>query len=452
MALTTPRRVLGALVALAAAVLAANVFVGRLVIAWDLTAERSATLSEETRRVLDGLDRRIDITAFFPRDAVGRVEAATLLSRYRKANRRITYRILDPALAPGEAERLGVSAVGSAAVQPAGDQEKIEIAQYTIEIDVTSAIARLLRGQAGTVCFATGHGEREAGDESSVGLSQAARLLEDNGYTTKDADLLAATTVPRDCEALVAAAPTSSLGEGAVEAIRGYLRRAGKAFVLADPGTDVDLTGIVEPWGIGFVSGIVVEADPNAHLPGDPTAPIVRRYAGASPAVRGLGPTFFPRVQGVEARRTRDPGLTVTEVATTSQLSYLDRRDVSSFDPDVDREGPVSVGAAADDSEVRDPGTSSARILRTRILAWGDVDFATNRFLGDASNARLWIQGIDWLTQPEALVTAVPNFPKVRELELTEARSRYMLLLTAAVVPGLFVIAGGMVWAVRRGR
>ena len=46
------------------------------------------------------------------------------------------------------------------------------------------------------------------------------------------------------------------------------------------------------------------------------------------------------------------------------------------------------------------------------------------------------MQGIDWLTQPEDLVTAVPNFPKVRELNLTEARSRYMLFLTAGVDPG----------------
>ena len=49
-------------------------------------------------------------------------------------------------------------------------------------------------------------------------------------------------------------------------------------------------------------------------------------------------------------------------------------------------------------------------------------------------------------------MTAVPNFPKVRELKLTSARSRYVLALTAGIVPGLFLIAGAMVWVVRRGR
>jgi hypothetical protein len=103
-------------------------------------------------------------------------------------------------------------------------------------------------------------------------------------------------------------------------------------------------------------------------------------------------------------------------------------------------------------SEVEEAQTERARIERTRVLAWGDVDFATNAFLNDGSNAALFVQAIDWLTQPEDLVTAVPNFPAVRELELTQARSRYILFLMAIVVPALFLIAGGIVWALRRSR
>jgi ABC-type uncharacterized transport system involved in gliding motility auxiliary subunit len=107
----------------------------------------------------------------------------------------------------------------------------------------------------------------------------------------------------------------------------------------------------------------------------------------------------------------------------------------------------VAVGAVIDDSSVQ-----GDEILRTRLLVWGDVDFLTDAFIGEASNARLWIQSMDWLTQPEDLVTAVPNFPKIRELELTAARSRYVLFVSAGVVPGLFLLAAGFVWVIRRGR
>jgi ABC-type uncharacterized transport system involved in gliding motility auxiliary subunit len=286
---------------------------------------------------------------------------------------------------------------------------------------------------------------------SSEGLSEALSILQQNGYHTRSLNLLASPHI-RNCDAVVIAAPTARLSDDAVGALRTYLARRGKAFVMADPDAGANLTPITRPWGIRFRRGIVLEGDASSHLPSDVSAPIISRYAGGSPPVRGLGPTFFPRVMGVEALQTRNPGLSVNDVAFTSPLGYLDRDDAKSFDPKVDRPGPIAVGAAADDSSVERPESTRPRIRRTRLLAWGDVDFASNEFIGDAANARLWIQGMDWLTQPEELVTAVPSFPKVRELNLTEARSRYLLFTTAGLIPVLFLIAGGFVWAVRRGR
>jgi hypothetical protein len=448
----SPRRVLASALALIAAVFVVYALVARTGVAWDLTSEGSATLSDETRRVLDGLDRRVRITAFFPHDAVGRVEAATLLSRYRKANRRVTFHVVDPRTYPGEAERLGVMGVGSAAVEDVTDPDNIETAQYTIEIDVTSAIARLVRGEQGRVCFTSGHGEPKIEGNEQESLSRAASLLRGNGYETRSVDLLVADHVPTRCASVVVAAPTNDLSKRARRILSDYLEDNGKALLLADPSSDADLTPVSKPWGIRFVRGTILEGDEGAHLPGDVTAPIVTRFSGGSPVVRGLGPVLMPRAMGVEFTDAKDPGLSAGPIAMTSPLGYLDTDDPSDFDPDVDVEGPVALGGSADASEVAEAGTPAARIKRTRVLAWGDVSFATDAFITDGSNARLWVQGIDWLTQPEDLVTAVPNFPKLRELDLTAARNRYILFLTAGVVPGLFVIVGALVWVIRRGR
>ena len=449
----SPRRALSLIVLAVVVAFSTYAFIARAAVSWDVTAEGSATLSDETKRVLRSIDERIEITAFFGRESPGRVEAATLLSRYRGANRRITFRILDPALAPGEMQRLGIEETGSAAVHRASDDEDVEIAPYTIEIDLTSAIARLLRDVQGTVCFSDGHGERATDNESLDGLSQAVALLKDNGYRTRTIDLLTRAAQLRRCDAVVVAAPTNRIDSGARRRVVRHLRGGGKILLLADPRAETDLTPLAKRWGITLLDGLVLEADDASHLPGDVTAPIVSRYAGDSAVVRGLGPTFFPGAMGVEGKPQKgDPGLAVAEIAHTSRLGYLDRDDVGSFDEDVDVEGPVALAAAADDSEVTQPGTARAGIRRTRLLAFGDVDFATNGFISEGANATLLVQSIDWLTQPEDLVTAVPNFPTVRELELTQARSRYMLFLTAGVVPGLFVIAGGFVWVLRRSR
>lgn len=432
------------------AVAALNVLTTRTRLEWDLTAERSATLSDATRRVLRRVDRPLRVTAFFGRDEPGRVEAVTLLSRYRKANRRVSFRVLDPAQAPGEARRLGIVASGSAGLHMSG---RTEVAQDAIEIDITSAIARLLRDASGTVCFTTGHGERAVADRSPRGMSIAARMLRDNGYHVLDADLLVEPVPPSGCDALVLASPESSPGEPALTALHRYLGGAGKLLVMMDPESAVDPSPLTEPFGIGFARGIVLEGDPGSRLRDDPTAPIVSRFFAANPAVRGLPPTYHPGAQAVVVRDPDRPSLSVAALAETTSRAYLERDPGGevAFDPAVDLAGPVTLGAAADDSRVEEIRGSPA-IRRTRIVAWGDVDFASNAFLTDGGNARLLLQSIDWLTQPEPLIGAVPTFPSVRELRLTEARLRYVAFVTAGFVPGLFLLAGALVWALRRGR
>lgn len=448
-----PRAVIGVMAAVFVVLGVANVVAEEARVSWDLTASRSASLSEETLSVLGQVDRRMKVWAAFRRDDPGRVDAATLLSRYREENRRIEWEILDPRLRPGVIDRLGVER-GGIAVEALEGEREVETAPFTIEIDITSAIARVLRETSGRVCFTVGHGERGVEEEGPEGLSEAAELLRSNGYEVRTVGLLAAPQVPSDCDAVVVADPTSSYEEGVLDALRAYLHRSGKALVLTDPDSTVDLSGLTRTWGITFERGIVLEADPGLRLPGDPVTPIVRRYVEGSPPVRGLGPTVFPGAQAIVVDPPEDrPGLIVDGVAETSPTAYLERDPGDgSFDPPDDLEGPVTIAAAADDSEVLRARSRSPEIRRTRIFATSDTDFASNRFVGDGANARLVLQAMDWLTQPEPLVGAVPNFPEVRELELTEARSRYVLFLTAGVVPGLFLLAGGLVWVLRRGR
>ena len=59
---------------------------------------------------------------------------------------------------------------------------------------------------------------------------------------------------------------------------------------------------------------------------------------------------------------------------------------------------------------------------------------------------------MDWLTLDEDLVTVSTHVPAYRPLAFTPARVRYARLVSAVLVPILFLLAGAMVWAVRRSR
>ena len=133
--------------------------------------------------------RDSDITVFIRRSQPGRVEAVTLLDRYRRLNRRIDVEVLDPDDAPGELSRLGVDPLlGGVAVSMGDDVERVP---FATEGDLTGALARLVRDDDVFVCATTGHGERSIDDEGPEGLSETAALLERDGYVVAPVDLLA---------------------------------------------------------------------------------------------------------------------------------------------------------------------------------------------------------------------------------------------------------------------
>jgi len=413
----------------------------------DLTAGHSLSLSRQTKDVLGQVQREVKVTAFLLRGDPSRAQAASLLARYRRRNHWIAYRVLDPTDTPGEAARLDIDPTeGGVALSSRG---QVERAPTVTESDLTAGIARLLRHHPATLCIAGGHGEPSVEDGAGPGLSTLAGLLVTNGYRLQPLDLLVRPAVPPGCDGLVLVNPTAPLGP-AQSAIADYLAGGGRALVLNDPASTVDLSPLVQLYGMTVVHGLVLEGDDGARLPDDPLSPVVHDFTSSSPVVRHLAPVVLPTCEAVLTASDPGRGLSVAPLASTSRLSFLSRRPRDTgtrFDPAVDVRGPINVGGAAD--LVANLG---GHVRRTRVVALGDSDFATNALVGEGGNARLLVQALDWLTLQEDLVSVSTNIPALRPLSLTEARTRYLRYVTAGVVPALFLLAGGTVWAVRRSR
>lgn len=402
----------------------------------DLTAERSLTLSAVTRDVVAATDGRVEITAFIGRDEVGRVEAVALLDRYRRLDDDIRARVLDPAEASGERSRLGVDpSLGNVAVRVG---ERVEIAAAVTEQDVTSAIARALRGEPAVVCVTSGHGE--------TGVD--AEVLVTGGFDVRDLDLLQAPSVPEECEVVVVASPTEPLGR-AGSALRSWVGDDRSLLVLADPVSPVDLTPLVSSFGLGLRRGVVLEGEAASVIDDDRAAPIVRRFPTANPIVRNLAPLYLPGVQEVVVDESaEDEGLTLSRLADTSDASYLETEPLqASFDARADVPGPITVAAAADRSRLE-----GEEVRRSRVVVVGDADLATPAFTDVGANARFLLQAVGWLAQDEAVIPLSANVPLDRPLRLTDARIAYARLLTVVLVPALLLLGGAAVWVLRRGR
>jgi hypothetical protein len=412
---------------------------------FDLTSENSQTLSDETKLVLGALKKNVKATIFYARGDPDRVTASTLLLRYRRLSSRVSFRILDPNQSASEASRLGLDPVaGGIALEQGG---RVERAGTATEQDITAAIARLERGKPSSVCLTRGHGESDPDSTLGEGFKAATEVLLRNGYELRSLDLLTRSEIPSSCEAVVIANPTADLGP-ANQALSTYFKNAGRGVILTDPIAPLDWKPILEPYGLKIERGIVLEADPDRRFPDDPTRPVIFSYNSPNSIVNRLPPTFFPGVQGVLPTKEDISGLVTSELARTSERSYLEREPLTAkFDEGKDIAGPITLVAAADLS-----GNFGGKVIRTRLVVFGDSDFATNSFINEAGNSTFLVRALDWAIIEEDLVTVSTNLPKVRPLELTEGRILYARLLLAVVVPLLFLVGGSAMWLVRRRR
>ena len=106
---------------------------------------------------------------------------------------------------------------------------------------------------------------------------------------------------------------------------------------------------------------------------------------------------------------------------------------------------PVSVAVAAERNNTDEEGRGP-----TRIVVFGDSDFATNR-LFRAANRDLLLASINWLTLEEDLIAIRPidlQEQTLRQMRIHDVR--FIQITAVFLMPSLVFIAGLVVWWQRR--
>jgi ABC-type uncharacterized transport system involved in gliding motility auxiliary subunit len=109
---------------------------------------------------------------------------------------------------------------------------------------------------------------------------------------------------------------------------------------------------------------------------------------------------------------------------------------------------PAAEGAAPAPAAGEKPEESNKP--ETRIVAFGDSDFASNAWLGIQGNRDLFMNTVNWLAQQENLISIRPRDPEDRRINLTADQQQRIFWLTVFIIPGLVLLAGVQTWWRRR--
>ena len=323
---------------------------------WDLTAARQFTLSEQTVRILDGLDGPMAVTVFGRDDDFDRFRAR--LVEYEDVSSQISVRYIDIDKEPIEAGQYDIQSYGTVVFEYGGRLERV-IADT--EQELTNALIKAVEGEARKAYFVEGHGEKSVRSAERDGYNAVARALEGDNFTVETIVLAQAPDVPDDASVVIVAGPTMDLLPGEIDAITRYLGTGGKALFLVDPPASTDapalpnLSGLLADWAIELGHDVVVDVSGMGQLLGtDASVPVAASYPEHPITERFSFITAFPLARSLAAT----PGGVADRMAEpfveTSARSWaesdIDRLtgsgEVELQEDQGDRSGPIVIGLA----------------------------------------------------------------------------------------------------------
>jgi ABC-type uncharacterized transport system involved in gliding motility auxiliary subunit len=336
------------------------------------------------------------------------------------------------------------------------------------EQDLTNALIKAISGMERTVYFLQGHGEKDPTGTERDGYSTVVEALQRDNYKVDRLVLAQQKDVPENATAVVLAGPTSDLLPEEADALRRYLDRAGKLMVLLDPPVGAqnaampNIQELLTYWGFEIGNNVVVDISGATN---EPSIAVAASYPQHAITDRFATLTLFPLARSVDPVSPAAEGRVSLPIVQTSPRSWaeVDLATLTSgpgveLQPESgDKAGPVNIAAAmslastsANAATPPAEGQEDAPKPETRVVVFGDSDFASNAYAGVPGNPNLFANAINWLAQQENLIAIRPTAAEDRRVQMTARQQQLVSLTSVLVVPLLVFAAGIYTWWRRR--
>lgn len=459
----------------------------------DLSPYARNTLSPQTIRLLEQLDRPVRLVAFFRDVPADRAILSGLVELYQQYTDLLELEFVDLDRRPELAESFDVTA-NRTVILTSADLQVRTIAPN--EPELTGALVRLLSDRPPRVAFLSGYNGASIEDASPGGISRLAELIAKQNFLVESVSLATASSIPRDVDCVVLAAPEGRMGNRERELLVRYLLRGGRLLAMLEPLGAADVDSMLVPWGLLAHEGFIIDpSSARENIAGPNTSRIALSLRGAPnhPITQGLDiPTLFPIAKSFETIQPPPPGVEPARLVQTLAEAWLERNyeqmgyGEATQDPD-DIAGPLGIGYAVrvdlrrfrygvdDDGleatllnmnrrnvDFRDTTmTDTIRVgdlelereagEEARLVVFGDVDFVNNANLLVRGNSDLFLGSLLWLTDQENRIAIAPRAAVADPIVLTERQKLWIRILGIGVGPGLALV-GSVVIFWRRSR
>lgn len=441
-----------------------NLVVGKLPAQYrnvDLSQTKLSTIGDTTKELVSALDQ--DVTIYQIVESGKENETIQkLLERYAGLSSHVKVETMDPVLHPNfvseytedDLEDNSLIIVGEKRnkVIPYADMFESTVNYQTYQYEttgfdgegqVTSAISYVTTDSLPIMYTITGH---EEGDMTEDMKS----AIEKENIEMKDLNLLTEESVPDDADCVMLFSPQNDLSEEEADKLITYMENGGKAVIITSYLNKEmpNLQKVLNNYGIGTMEGVVLEADGQHYISGNPTYLVPN--IGSSDALGDLSKAnsyvLMPVAQAVEKLEDKRDTVTIESLLTTSDSAYVKTNVNGTLEKeDGDAEGPFDVGVAATESV--DNGETKLIYLTSANLFSQQVDAMVS-----GNNVKLLANSVSWMCDQEQSVSIPSKSTQISYLTVTAASARMWGMVTIGLLPVLCLVLGGGIWFKRRKR
>lgn len=449
-----------------AIVVVINMIVGKLPSKYtqiDISDQQLYSIGDETKKVLNNLDK--DVTIYQIAQSGSEDETiSNLLQKYADESKHVKVELKDPVVSPKFVSEYTSDQVSSnSLIVACGDRNKVvnynDMYESTMDYNtysyqttgfdgegqITSAIAYVTTENLPVLYTLEGHGEKELDSTIKEDIEKA-------NMEIKTLNLISEGSVPDDAACLLIDSPSSDISEDEKTALLDYLENGGKAMVFSDyiESTLTNFAAVLENYGVKAADGIVFEGDNQHYGMQMPyyLLPTVNSTDASSETASSGYYIIMPYAQGIQKLDDVRDTVTVEDILTTSDSAYsktnLQSETLEKEDGDV--EGPFALGVSIKE----DVGDGK----KTQIIYYSSsyiMDSQMNQLVS-GGNEKLVTESLNSMVSTEETTTvSIPSKSlEVSYLTISDYDASFWKICTIGLIPGIFLVAGFVIWFKRR--
>lgn len=406
---------------------------------WDVTQNRTNSLSASSQQLLAALDSSLSITIYSPSIDILNIYQS-VLSLYKKNSPYINYKLEHTVLDSGLSGKLKVYTEHVIMVDYKNAQHAIDIQHDKLaEQQIGAVIQQSINQSNNWIAFLTGHQEADPLNTDEFGLSAFAQLFVQQGMHIASLNLAEQKFIPQNTALLIVANPQQEFLPIEDALLHQYIADGGKVLWFTEPDTNIGAF-LAEEFGIKPSKGVAIDPDTQRLGSPHPALKIITSYPEHAINEGITSATLMPwsgHLQILyEANNWQQTACLTTSHATWTYTGPA-TKDLDHLSKFKEHTGPLNLAIALSRP------TSNNQEQRALVIA--DSTFMINKYLPLYANAQLAANMVAWAQNNSQIF--IYNTPPLKDVSYQPSKFETMLYqyIFTFVFPLLLISIGYVV-------